>query len=146
MASVLETLEGLDGPVIPKTSIVDPTKTATFRFAEKVFKLMDNDRDGEITVDEFIQGYQKLKARQNSSSVTVTAFVEERKVNKNEKPQPAIMLKSPQIKKPKKQESVNEEENNKNGKNERRKSMKDVSKVKSLFGNRKKTPEIKENN
>ena len=38
---------------------------------------MDDDRDGEIEVDEFVKGYQKLKARQNSSSVTVTAMVRE---------------------------------------------------------------------
>ena len=68
MASVLETMQGLEGKA-------GSNNNSAYKFAEKVFKLMDDDRDGEIEVDEFVKGYQKLKARQNSSSVTVTAMV-----------------------------------------------------------------------
>ena len=70
MASVLETMQGLEGKA-------GSNNNSAYKFAEKVFKLMDDDRDGEIEVDEFVKGYQKLKARQNSSSVTVTAMVRE---------------------------------------------------------------------
>ena len=31
-----------------------------------MFKLMDDDGDGEITVEEFVKGFHKLKARQNT--------------------------------------------------------------------------------
>ena len=139
MASVLEMLEGFDGPSIGQRSIEEFRSTSTYKYAEKVFRLMDNDRDGEITVEEFIKGYQKLRARQSSSSVTVTAYVEERKVEKNSKPEPAIKLKKPEVKK--KEPKAEPKEEKEEG---RRKSLKDVSKVKSLFGARK--PKTENNN
>ena len=68
MAAVIETLEGLDGKITNKDMIGENgefnKKSKTYIYAEKVFKLMDNDRDGEINVEEFVKGYQKLKARQ----------------------------------------------------------------------------------
>ena len=68
MAAVIETLEGLDGKITNKDMIGENgefnKKSKTYVYAEKVFKLMDNDRDGEINVDEFVKGYQKLKSRQ----------------------------------------------------------------------------------
>ena len=85
-------------------------KSKTYIYAEKVFKLMDNDRDGEICVDEFVKGYQKLKARQNSSSVTVTAYVQEVVHTKPKKTEPKPSVPT------------------------RRKSLKDGNKVKSLLG------------
>jgi hypothetical protein len=97
MAAVLETLEGLEGkqvnPGDPKEPKIDPKKKSpAYMFAEKVFKLMDDDNDGELNMEEFVKGYQKLRARQNSSAVTVTAYVHERiskpskKHNKEEEP------------------------------------------------------------
>ena len=72
MAAVIETLEGLDGKITNKDMIGENgefnKKSKTYMYAEKVFKLMDNDRDGEINVEEFVKGYQKLKARQVISS------------------------------------------------------------------------------
>ena len=61
MASVIETLAGLDGQITNKESIIGENgeinkRSKTFIYAEKVFKLMDNDRDGEINVDEFVKG------------------------------------------------------------------------------------------
>lgn len=111
MASVLETVEGLEGKVSKeKGGETGRPGKATYNFAQKVFKLMDDDRNGEINVDEFIKGYQKLKARQNSTSVTVTAYVHERVVRKEpHHPPPPPPT-------------------------QRRKSLKDGSKVKSLFG------------
>ena len=95
-------------------------KSKTYIYAEKVFKLMDNDRDGEICVDEFVKGYQKLKARQNSSSVTVTAYVQEVVHTKPKKTEPKPSVPT------------------------RRKSLKDGNKVKSLFGAKKDKEEIPE--
>ena len=117
MASVLETMEGLEGK---------GGSGKAQAFAEKVFKLMDDDRDGEIEVDEFVKGYQKLKARQNSSSVTVTAFVRERVVEKPKKPvrtAPSMSHHQPM------QNQNNSEESSLN----RRKSLRDAGSVKSLF-------------
>ena len=113
MASVLEILEGLEGKAGSGKSQA---------FAQKVFKLMDDDRDGEIEVEEFVKGYQKLKARQNSSSVTVTAFVRERVVEKPKRP-------AKKAQPPQNAFEDNSEESNLN----RRKSLRDAGNVKSLF-------------
>ena len=115
MASVLETLDGLEGKVQNNSKNLDAnlsmTKRETYKFAEKVFKIMDNDRDGEIEVSEFITGYQKLKARQNStSSVTVTAYV--REIMKDKTVKKSLDLPPPVT---------------------RRKSLKDSGQVKALF-------------
>ena len=130
MASVLETLEGLEGRVPAGGSAKNSAaqamndqaqlKKETYHFAQKIFKIMDNDRDGEIEVSEFVKGFQKLKDRQNSKSVTVTAYVQEKVVEKHTK-RPALQLPPPEV---------------------RRKSLKDSGLVKSLFGNKNKTPEI----
>ena len=122
MASVLETLDGLDGKISSENGEAD-RKSRTYIYAQKVFKLMDNDRDGEINVDEFVKGYQKLKARQNSSSVTVTAYVQEITHTKTSKKIPEKVAEKPT----------------------RRKSLKDGSKVKSLFGAKKDQKDIPEN-
>ena len=115
---------GLDGKIGPKKEKGQVnTKSKTYIYAEKVFKLMDNDRDGEINVDEFVKGYQKLKARQNSSSVTVTAYVQEITHTKTSKKIPEKVAEKPT----------------------RRKSLKDGSKVKSLFGAKKDQKDIPEN-
>ena len=78
MAAVIETLEGLDGKITNKDMIGENgefnKKSKTYVYAEKVFKLMDNDRDGEINVDEFVKGYQKLKSRQVLLSAIETRF------------------------------------------------------------------------
>lgn len=128
MASVLETVEGLDGKVPNpnnKGGLEGSTVSrATYAFAEKVFKLMDDDRNGEINVEEFIKGYQKLKARQNSTSVTVTAYVHERSVVRHPR-KPAAPEPVPTV-------------------SSRRKSLKDGDKVKSLFGNKKSQKDIPE--
>ena len=81
MAAVIETLEGLDGKITNKDMIGENgefnKKSKTYVYAEKVFKLMDNDRDGEINVDEFVKGYQKLKSRQvlNTQYMTNSTLV-----------------------------------------------------------------------
>ena len=115
MASVLETMQGLEGKA-------GSNNNSAYKFAEKVFKLMDDDRDGEIEVDEFVKGYQKLKARQNSSSVTVTAMV--REVPKS-KPKPRQAMTTPAALEPTKDQS------DESGAI-RRKSLRDPG-VKSLF-------------
>ena len=115
MASVLETMQGLEGKA-------GSNNNSAYKFAEKVFKLMDDDRDGEIEVDEFVKGYQKLKARQNSSSVTVTAMV--REVPKS-KPKPRQAMTTPAALEPTKDQSEDSG-------TMRRKSLRDPG-VKSLF-------------
>ena len=117
MASVLETMQGLEGKA-------GTNNNNAYKFAEKVFKLMDDDRDGEIEVDEFVKGYQKLKARQNSSSVTVTAMVRERVVEKP-KPKPRPLAPRESV------SSVSEAPMEESG--SRRKSLRDPGAVKSLF-------------
>ena len=74
-----------------------------------MFKLMDDDGDGEITIEEFVKGFHKMKLRENSSGrTTVTAMVTERRLTKEDMaPKPAIP--------------------------HRRKSLKDGSKLKNLF-------------
>ena len=70
---------------------------------------MDDDGDGEITIEEFVKGFHKMKLRENSSGrTTVTAMVTERRLTKEDMaPKPAIP--------------------------HRRKSLKDGSKLKNLF-------------
>ena len=68
MAKVIETLDGLEGKRELATIHPDDPdqKSPAYRFAERMFKLMDDDGDGEITVEEFVKGFHKLKARQNT--------------------------------------------------------------------------------
>ena len=111
MAKVIETLDGLEGKrELAQIHPDDPDqKSPAFRFAERMFKLMDDDGDGEITIEEFVKGFHKLKTRENNSGrTTVTAYVHERKLTKEDMaPKPAIP--------------------------HRRKSLKDGSKLKNLF-------------
>ena len=79
---------------------------------------MDEDGDGEITVEEFVKGFHKLKQRQNSDGKTVvTAYVRERIVTKDG---------GKEAKAEDKPKASN-----------RRKSLKDPAAVKSLFGGKK---------
>ena len=40
-----------------------------------MFKLMDDDGDGEITIEEFVKGFHKMKTREaNTGRTTVTAM------------------------------------------------------------------------
>ena len=65
---------------------------ASMRFAARIFRLMDEDDDGELTVEEFIKGFHKLKVQGNCyGDVTVTAFITEKKLTKEDfLPKPAI--------------------------------------------------------
>ena len=74
--------------VNPNTGDAD----ASMRFAARIFRLMDEDDDGELTVEEFIKGFHKLKVQGNCyGDVTVTAFITERKLTKEDfLPKPAI--------------------------------------------------------
>ena len=84
---------------------------------------MDEDGDGEITVEEFVKGFHKLKQRQNSDGKTVvTAYVRER-----------IKTKDGGGK-----EAKSEDKPKTSG---RRKSLKDPNAVKSLFGGKKASTE-----
>lgn len=85
---------------------------------------MDEDGDGEITVEEFVKGFHKLKQRQNSDGKTVvTAYVRER-----------IKTKDGGGGKEAKSEDKPKASN-------RRKSLKDPAAVKSLFGGKKASTE-----
>ena len=82
---------------------------------------MDEDGDGEITVEEFVKGFHKLKQRQNSDGKTVvTAYVRERIKTKDG------LAKDEKGEKGEKPKGSN-----------RRKSLKDPAAVKSLFGGKK---------
>ena len=76
------------GMVNPNSGDAD----ASMRFAARIFRLMDEDDDGELTVEEFIKGFHKLKVQGNCyGDVTVTAFITERKLTKEDfLPKPAI--------------------------------------------------------
>ncbi len=126
MTAVLEVLAGLEGKSNNVSNLDNVNKKSPmFTFAEKVFKLMDDDNDGEINVDEFVKGYQKLRARQNSQAVTVTASITVRPKDKS-KPKSAIDV-GPGDKIKKKEPTEKAEGRS------RRKSLRDGGKVKSLF-------------
>ena len=84
------------------------------RFAERLFKIMDENEDGQLTIEEFVKGFHKLKSHGTSYGKTiVTAYVTERKLTAADwEPKPAIPL--------------------------RRKSLRDGSKLKNLFNNNEK--------
>ncbi len=133
MASVIDVLQGLEGKVESSNndnSTNTNKKSATFVFAEKVFKLMDDDNDGEINVEEFVKGYQKLRARQNSQAVTVTAYVHA-KPKEKQRPRGDPIKEAGGVDETGKEDSAK----TKVGGRSRRKSLRDGSKVKSLFKN-----------
>ena len=35
------------------------------RFAERLFRIMDENEDGELTIEEFVKGFHKLKVKGN---------------------------------------------------------------------------------
>ena len=41
-------------------------KSPSLRFAERLFNIMDENEDGVLTMEEFVKGFHKLKARQNT--------------------------------------------------------------------------------
>ena len=75
---------------------------------------MDENEDGQLTIEEFVKGFHKLKSHGTSYGKTiVTAYVTERKLTAADwEPKPAIPL--------------------------RRKSLRDGSKLKNLFNNNEK--------
>ena len=89
-------------------------KSPAMRFAERLFKIMDENEDGQLTIEEFVKGFHKLKSHGTSYGKTiVTAYVTERKLTAADwEPKPAIPL--------------------------RRKSLRDGSKLKNLFNNNEK--------
>lgn len=64
------------------------------RFAERLFRIMDENEDGELTIEEFVKGFHKLKVKGNCyGNVTVTAYITERTLTEEDwEPKPAIAL------------------------------------------------------
>ena len=74
--------------------VIPDNEDASMRFAERLFSLMDENKDGELTIEEFVKGFHKLKVQGNCyGDVTVTAYITERKLTKDDLlPKPAIPL------------------------------------------------------
>ena len=77
--------------------IDDPDTTEnspSMRFAKRLFNIMDENKDGVLTMEEFVKGFHKLKVDgSNYGGVIVTAYVNERKLTKEDLlPKPAIPL------------------------------------------------------
>ena len=86
----------VEGQRAEETSgMVNPDiEDASIRFAERLFSLMDENNDGELTIEEFVKGFHKLKVQGNCyGDVTVTAYITERTLTKEDLlPKPAIPL------------------------------------------------------
>ena len=77
--------------------IDDPDTTEnspSMRFAKRLFNIMDENKDGVLTMEEFVKGFHKLKVKGNCyGNTVVTAYVTERTLTKEDwEPKPAITL------------------------------------------------------
>ena len=78
--------------------MIDPDtneNSPSMRFAKRLFNIMDENKDGQLSIEEFVKGFHKLKVDGNCyGDVIVTAYVSERKLTKEDLlPKPAIQLK-----------------------------------------------------
>ena len=77
--------------------MIDPDtieNSPSMRFAKRLFNIMDENKDGELSIEEFVKGFHKLQVNGSCyGDVTVTAYVNERKLTKEDLlPKPAIQL------------------------------------------------------